>query len=100
MQRNKPPNTFPFPNKTLKLGMTKAFFYDKYCPENTKGLRKYEILRATIMAAIQDAQQREAAIMTFLVAASGLTLFGIGAAFWGLIAGGAMLALARLPISR
>ena len=25
--------------------------------------------------------------MTFLVTASGLTLFGIGAAFWGLLAG-------------
>lgn len=30
---------------------------------------------------------REAAAITFVVAASGLTLAGIGAAFWALIAG-------------
>ncbi len=33
--------------------------------------------------------------MTFLTAASGLTFFGIGGAFWGLVAGGAVLALTR-----
>jgi benzoate membrane transport protein len=33
--------------------------------------------------------------VTFLTAASGLTLFGIGGAFWGLLAGFAMLAVAR-----
>jgi benzoate membrane transport protein len=34
-------------------------------------------------------------VVTFLVAASGLTLFGIGGAFWGLVAGGAMRFLRR-----
>jgi benzoate membrane transport protein len=38
---------------------------------------------------------REAAAVTFLTTASGLVLFGVGGAFWGLAAGGAMLALAR-----
>lgn len=37
--------------------------------------------------AMRDEQQREPALITFLVTASGLTLFGIGSAFWGLIAG-------------
>jgi benzoate membrane transport protein len=30
------------------------------------------------------------AIATFVVAASGLSVMGIGAAFWGLVAGGAL----------
>ncbi|WP_233862707.1 benzoate/H(+) symporter BenE family transporter [Paraburkholderia adhaesiva] len=37
--------------------------------------------------AMQDPKQREAALVTFMVTASGLTLLSIGAAFWGLIAG-------------
>ena len=30
---------------------------------------------------------RESALVTFLVTASGVTLFGIGSAFWGLVVG-------------
>jgi benzoate membrane transport protein len=37
--------------------------------------------------AMQDARQREAALVTFMVTASGLTLLSIGSAFWGLVAG-------------
>ncbi len=37
--------------------------------------------------AAKDETEREAAIVTFLVTASGLTLWGVGAAFWGLVAG-------------
>jgi benzoate membrane transport protein len=37
--------------------------------------------------AMQDPKQREAALITFMVTASGLTLLSIGAAFWGLVAG-------------
>lgn len=33
-------------------------------------------------------KEREPALITFLVTASGIALFGIGSAFWGLIAGG------------
>jgi benzoate membrane transport protein len=40
--------------------------------------------------------ERDAALVTFVCTASGLSLFGIGSAFWGLIAGGAVLALHRL----
>jgi benzoate membrane transport protein len=40
-------------------------------------------------------KERDAALVTFVATASGLSFFGIGAAFWGLVAGGAMLALAR-----
>jgi benzoate membrane transport protein len=37
--------------------------------------------------AMSDPRQREAALVTFMVTASGLTLLSIGSAFWGLVAG-------------
>ncbi|TRX76838.1 benzoate/H(+) symporter BenE family transporter [Pseudomonas mangiferae] len=40
-----------------------------------------------LTAAMQAPEQREAALVTFMVTASGMTLLGIGSAFWGLIAG-------------
>ncbi len=51
------------------------------------GLALVNIIGNGLALAMRDEQQREAAMMTFLVTASGLTLFGIGSAFWGLIAG-------------
>ena len=41
--------------------------------------------------AVGDERYREAALVTFLVTLSGLSLFGIGSAFWGVVAGGAAL---------
>jgi benzoate membrane transport protein len=49
----------------------------------------------SLSAALAQPADREAAAVTFLTAASGLTLFGIGGAFWGLLAGFAMMAVAR-----
>ncbi|MEA5448861.1 benzoate/H(+) symporter BenE family transporter [Leptolyngbya sp. CCNP1308] len=40
-----------------------------------------------LFTALRDEAQREPALITFLVTASGITLFGVGSAFWGLIAG-------------
>lgn len=37
--------------------------------------------------AMHNPQQREAALITFMVTASGFTLMSIGSAFWGLVAG-------------
>ena len=46
--------------------------------------------------AMAEDRWREPALITFLVTLSGVTLFGIGSAFWGLVAGGlAMLLLDR-----
>ena len=45
--------------------------------------------------AMQQPDEREAALITFMVTASGLTLFGIGAALWGLIAGVITLLILR-----
>jgi benzoate membrane transport protein len=41
-------------------------------------------------------EHRAAAITAFAVTASGLTLFGIGGAFWGLVAGIAVTTLDRI----
>jgi benzoate membrane transport protein len=50
----------------------------------------------SLAVALRDERDREPALITFLVTASGLTLGGIGSAFWGLVAGVvAMLVLTR-----
>jgi benzoate membrane transport protein len=59
------------------------------------GLALLGVLGSSILAAVSDPDAREAAVITFLVTASGLSFFGISGAFWGLIAGGAMLAWTR-----
>lgn len=51
------------------------------------GLALLGTLGSSLTTAMKDEQDREAALITFLVTASGLTLGGIGAAFWGLFAG-------------
>ena len=40
-----------------------------------------------LFVAMQSEQYREAALITFLVAVSGVTIAGIGSAFWGVVAG-------------
>ncbi|CAD5377422.1 putative benzoate transporter [Pseudomonas sp. OF001] len=52
------------------------------------GLALLVTLSNSLAGALQDVRQREPALITFLVTASGLSLFGVGAAFWGLVAGG------------
>lgn len=44
-----------------------------------------------LAVALKDDAHREAALITFLVTLSGLTLWGIGSAFWGVVAGGIAL---------
>ena len=40
-----------------------------------------------LVVALQDEKERDAALITFLVTASGLALFGIGSGFWGILFG-------------
>ena len=63
--------------------------------EAVAGLALLGAFGSAMMAAIQQPSDREAAVITFLVTASGLTLFGIGGAFWGLVAGGIVYGLGR-----
>lgn len=59
------------------------------------GLALLGTIGSALAAAMKDEGSREAATITFLVTASGLTLGGVGAAFWGVVAGAAALGVAR-----
>jgi benzoate membrane transport protein len=49
----------------------------------------------SLAAALREESDREAALVTFLVTASGISLLGIGSAFWGLVAGSVTLLIWR-----
>ncbi len=51
------------------------------------GLALFGTISNSLHSAVSIDSMREAAVITFLVTASGLSLFGVGAAFWGLVAG-------------
>ena len=51
------------------------------------GIALFGTIGASLHSALQNEHQSEAALLTFLVTASGLTLWGIGSAFWGLVVG-------------
>lgn len=52
------------------------------------GVALIGVLANAIHAALEVVAEREAAILTFAITASGITVFGLGAAVWGLLAGG------------
>ena len=60
------------------------------------GLALLGSLSNALSIALRDEAGRMAATVTFAVTASGLMLFGIGSAFWGLVAGLAVAGLDRL----
>ncbi|WP_026617942.1 benzoate/H(+) symporter BenE family transporter [Ensifer aridi] len=60
------------------------------------GLALIGAFSSSAMAAFAEAETREAAAITFLVTASGVSFAGVSGAFWGLVAGGLMLGLARV----
>lgn len=57
------------------------------------GLALMAPLANALTIALKDEHERMAATTAFAVTASGLTMFGIGAAFWGLLAGMMVLGL-------
>jgi benzoate membrane transport protein len=59
------------------------------------GLGLIGSLVGALGAALAEERERFAAVTAFVITASGLTLSGIGAAFWGLVAGLVVLALDR-----
>lgn len=52
------------------------------------GLALLSTIAGSLHQALNNERERDAAVITFLVTASGLTLAGVGSAFWGLLAGG------------
>jgi benzoate membrane transport protein len=55
------------------------------------GIALLGTIGGSLSGALHDERQRDAALITFLVTASGLTLGGVGSAFWGLLLGLAVL---------
>ncbi|MEG3133555.1 benzoate/H(+) symporter BenE family transporter [Rouxiella sp. T17] len=51
------------------------------------GLALLGTISGSLFRALSEEKQRDAAIITFLITASGIQLFGVGSAFWGLIGG-------------
>ena len=68
--------------------------------EAVAGLALLGAFAGATLAAVRDDATREAAVVTFLVTASGLSFAGIGGAFWGLAAGGALYSIDRLRSSQ
>ncbi|EJM66227.1 benzoate/H(+) symporter BenE family transporter [Pseudomonas sp. GM55] len=66
------------------------------------GLALFAAIAGALTGAMAVPSDREAALVTFLVTASGMTLFGLSAAFWGLIFGMVthVLLSARRPVPR
>jgi benzoate membrane transport protein len=67
--------------------------------EAVAGLALLNAFGSALHNAMSDASEREAALATFLVAASGIAFFGVGGAFWGLVAGGVILVITRAGAS-
>ena len=57
------------------------------------GLALLSTLANAASGALAEEKHRLPAILTFVTTASGISFHGIGAAFWGLIAGGILMAL-------
>ncbi|WP_043284384.1 benzoate/H(+) symporter BenE family transporter [Paraburkholderia oxyphila] len=64
------------------------------------GLALFPTIASALAASMADAGERDAALVTFIVSASGMSLFGLGAAFWGLLFGLGAHALLRWKWSR
>ncbi len=78
------------------FGATVVALFVAFPPELVTAIAGLALL-ATIgnglALAVEQANQREAALVTFLVTASGVAVAGIGSAFWGLVAGVGTLAI-------
>lgn len=68
--------------------------------EAAAGLALLGTLAAALTGALEDEDGREATVVCFLVAASGITVLGIGAAFWALLAGLTLRPLLRAGRAR
>ncbi len=113
------PDAHPDPAERWKTGPFYALFYLVFAVFGASLVALFAVLPATLIVlvaglgllgalanalsiALADASRRIAATVTFAVTASGVSAFGIGAAFWGLAAGIAVLALdaAQKSLSR
>jgi len=78
------------------LGATVAGLFAALPKEFVAGIAGIALLGTignSLAMALTDDAERDAAVVTFLVTASGLALFDVGSAFWGLLCGLAVLKL-------
>lgn len=108
------PTSHPDPNRRWIAGVSAGLTYWVFGPISAAiaavavaapagvlgaiaGLALIGAFASAASSALADPEHRESAAITFLVAASGVTFFHVGAAFWALIAGGIYLAVMHLP---
>nr|WP_209304338.1 benzoate/H(+) symporter BenE family transporter [Pusillimonas caeni] len=60
------------------------------------GLALVGAIASNVVGTVQDEENREAAIITFLATASNMSYLGLGSAFWGVVIGGFAYAVLRL----
>ncbi|WP_020559518.1 benzoate/H(+) symporter BenE family transporter [Thiofilum flexile] len=64
------------------------------------GLALLGTISNSLTMALKEESHREAALITFLVTASGMSLWGVGSAFWALVAGVLALAITRFSVQK
>lgn len=63
------------------------------------GLALIGAITTNVIAMLEQEAHREASMLSFLATASGMTVFGLGSAFWGIVIGGiAYLILQKNPL--
>ena len=80
------------------FGSTVVSVFTAFPPELVAGIAGLALLATiggALASAVREENQREAALVTFLTTASGVTLAGIGSAFWGLVLGVVTLLITR-----
>lgn len=109
------PDTHPDPTKRWQVGPFYAATYLIFAAfsaaligliaalpaaliKTVAGLALIGAFLGALSSALADEAKRFPAVLTLVVTASGLTLFGIGSAFWGLVAGLVALALESLMV--
>jgi len=98
------PEAHPDPAKRYTAGIAAGVFYlltglagatvvalfaafPKELIATVAGLALLGTIAANLATAIVDTKHRDAALLTLLITASGVSFFGIASAFWGLLAG-------------
>lgn len=61
------------------------------------GLALIGAISTNLLGTVEEAEHREAAVITFLATASGMTFLGLGSAFWGVVLGGFAYAVISRP---
>lgn len=107
----------PDPKKRYIAGLSCGFFYVLFAvfslsmvqlfalvPDvfvvTVAGLALFSACSHALKTALSEDEHLDAAMLTFLVTASGLTFWGIGAAFWGLCAGLSFFVFKNMCIQR